>query len=82
MAAEDRKPRGLLAILSKGDDDEEDGGDDERGEAGSKTARALKSMFRALEAGDWDEAAADFRDAYESCASGEDGEERGEDEEA
>lgn len=71
--AEEKKPGGLMAILGVGkkSDDEEDGD-----EAKSPKARALKAMFDAADAGDWDEAAKEFGRAYDICKmKGEEGEE-------
>lgn len=56
---------GLLAILGKGpptDDDE-----DSDGEPKTAKARALKAMFAAAKREDWDEAAHQFKVAYDEC---------------
>jgi hypothetical protein len=66
---------GLLAIIGGGKP-----GDSEKSEksgASSAKARALESMWSAMESGDFDEAAEHFQEAYDECAmhSAESGEE-------
>jgi hypothetical protein len=66
------KADGLLAILAGGKEGRAEKGSESRGsEPGSAKARALKAMWSAMQAGDFDAAAEEFQAAYDACAMGE-----------
>lgn len=64
--AKEEKPDGLLAIIGVGKEKSEADTDDDP----SPKARALKAMYEALKASDWEDAAREFQVAYDACAMG------------
>jgi hypothetical protein len=64
------KPEGLLAILAEGKADKADGSESKGSGPSSAKARALKAMWSAMQAGDFDAAAEEFQSAYDACSMG------------
>lgn len=64
----DEKGGGILAIVAGGKPKGGGAKSEKSGGASSAKARALESMYKAMQAGDFDAAAEHYQEAYDECA--------------